>query len=109
MSPEGRVAGKRVWLARSERVRAARIDRGYTVKQLARGVGVEPRVIEHLEDGSANSRSQRDLIALVSGVLEVSELWLLYGDGDVPEPFGDSRLGDQNELLEQPGALEAMP
>jgi transcriptional regulator with XRE-family HTH domain len=63
-----------------DRVAAAREARGYTPADLARKLGIKLKTVQAWEDDLAEPRANK--LQMLSGVLNVSLMWLLNGEGD---------------------------
>jgi len=73
-----------------DRVAAGREALGLSQSGLARKLGVKLRTIQAWEDDKSEPRANK--LQMLSGVLNVSLLWLLNGEGEgVPAP-GDSGI-----------------
>lgn len=69
-----------------DRVTGAREARGMTRKQLAERLGVRVKTLESWEEDRADPRANK--LQMLAGVLGVSLMWLLTGEGDgVDGPF----------------------
>lgn len=82
-----------------DRVAAAREALGLSQSGLARKLGVKTQTIAAWEDDLREPRANR--LQMLSGVLNVSLMWLLNGEGDgLPDPEANAELGrDVNEIL----------
>ncbi len=81
-----------------DRVAAGREALGLSQPELARKLGVKLRTIQAWEDDRSEPRANR--LQMLSGVLNVSLLWLLKGEGEGVAAPGDSGLdGDIAALL----------
>lgn len=63
---------------RARRLRWARKERGYSLRDLSIASGVSERTIREIESGKAGGRSV-DAIAALADALFVSRGWLAYG------------------------------
>jgi len=63
-----------------DRVTGAREARGMTRKQLAERLGVRVKTLEAWEEDRADPRANK--LQMLAGVLGVSLMWLLTGEGD---------------------------
>ncbi|MCR9150561.1 MAG: helix-turn-helix domain-containing protein [Rhodobacteraceae bacterium] len=63
-----------------DRVTGAREARGMTRKQLAERLGVRVKTLESWEEDRADPRANK--LQMLAGVLGVSLMWLLTGEGD---------------------------
>ena len=82
-----------------DRMAGARDAAGMTQRELAERLGVKQDVIAAWEDDVKEPRSNR--LLRLSGVLNVSVMWLLNGEGDgvaAPEEFPSS-LSDLGDVL----------
>lgn len=61
------------------RIDTARNHIGLTLNQLARRIGVKPRTLENWEYDRSEPRA--DKLLKLAGVLQVSLIWLLTGEG----------------------------
>ncbi|KUJ76311.1 XRE family transcriptional regulator [Ruegeria marisrubri] len=78
-----------------DRIVAAREALGYSQKDLARRMGVKLKTVQGWEEDRTEPRANK--VAMMSGMLGVSLIWLLSGEGEgVLEP---------GEVSEQPEAL----
>ncbi len=82
-----------------DRVAAAREARGYSDADLARKLGVKQKTVQAWEDDVAEPRANK--LQILSGVLNVSLMWLLNGEGDgLAEPDTEVTLSlDTNDIL----------
>ena len=82
-----------------DRVTAAREARGYSTADLARKLGVKQKTVQAWEDDLAETRANK--LQMLSGVLNVSLMWLLNGEGDgLAEPDTEVALSlDTSEIL----------
>lgn len=63
-----------------DRVAAARDARGYTQAELARKLGVKQRTVEAWEDDLSEPRANK--LNMLAGMLNVTLMWLLNGEGE---------------------------
>ena len=70
-----------------DRLAAARDAAGMTPEQLARRVGVKLKTLTSWENDLSEPRANR--IQTLAGMLNVSVMWLLNGEGDGIDPPGD--------------------
>lgn len=63
-----------------DRVAAAREAAGMTQEDLARRLGIKIRTMRNWEDDVAEPRANK--LTMMAGMLNVSVMWLLTGDGD---------------------------
>ena len=82
-----------------DRVAGAREVLGLSQADLARKLGVKLRTIQAWEDDLSEPRANK--LQMLSGVLNVSLMWLLNGEGDgLADPEENGALtADINELL----------
>ncbi len=90
-----------------DRVAAAREARGYGQAELARKLGVKQRTIESWEDDITEPRANK--LNMMAGVLNVSLMWLLNGEGEGVADPGDIVEGapDVSEMLAEMRRLKA--
>ncbi|MGR3804525.1 helix-turn-helix domain-containing protein [Marinibacterium profundimaris] len=67
-----------------DRMAGAREQAGMSQAQLARRLGVKKGTIVAWEEDRSDPRANR--LQMMSGLLNVSIIWLLTGEGDGPEP-----------------------
>jgi len=82
-----------------DRVAAGRESLGLTQPDLARKLGVKLKTVQAWEDDLSEPRANK--LQMLSGVLNVSLMWLLNGEGDgisAPDPHNDLP-GDVSALL----------
>lgn len=63
-----------------DRLEAARLAKGLTLKGLADKVGVKKKTVQEWEDDLSAPRSNR--IQMLSGMLNVSMIWLINGESN---------------------------
>lgn len=82
-----------------DRVAAAREAAGMSRKQMARRLGVKQATVRDWEDDLSEPRANK--LSMMAGLLGVSIIWLLTGEGEgVAAPVDDSALTpDINGLL----------
>lgn len=82
-----------------DRVAAAREAAGMTQKQMARRLGVKHGTVRDWEDDLSEPRANK--LSMMAGLLGVSIVWLLTGEGDgVAAPVDESPISpDINALL----------
>nr|WP_076450563.1 helix-turn-helix transcriptional regulator [Roseivivax lentus] len=90
-----------------DRVSAAREAAGMSPEQLARRLGVKARTLQNWENDLSEPRANK--LSMLSGLLNVSMIWLLTGEGEgVNGPAEDSaNLGDLREALTELRAIRA--
>ena len=71
-----------------DRVAGARESAGMTQAQLARRLGVKLNTLKGWENDISEPRANK--LSMMSGLLNVSLLWLLSGQGEQPEPPTDA-------------------
>jgi transcriptional regulator with XRE-family HTH domain len=82
-----------------DRVAAAREAAGMTQKQMARRLGVKHSTVRDWEDDLSEPRANK--LSMMAGLLNVSIVWLLTGEGDgVAAPVDETPMTpDINALL----------
>ncbi|MFP5510331.1 MAG: multiprotein-bridging factor 1 family protein [Alphaproteobacteria bacterium] len=82
-----------------DRVAAAREAAGMTQKQMARRLGVKNATVRDWEDDLSEPRANK--LSMMAGLLGVSIVWLLTGEGDgVAAPVDEGPISpDINALL----------
>ncbi len=90
-----------------DRLAGAREDLGMTTEELARRLGVKHRTLLNWEEDLSEPRANK--LQMVSGVLNVSVMWLLNGEGDGLEAPEDHKSVTEaiKELLGDMRALKA--
>ncbi len=88
-----------------DRMAGARELAGMTQAQLARRLGVKKATIVAWEEDRSDPRANR--LQMMSGLLNVSIIWLLTGEGDGPEaPMGEGEApSDLSEVAKELRAL----
>jgi HTH-type transcriptional regulator, cell division transcriptional repressor len=71
-----------------DRIAAAREEAGMTAKQLAKRLGVKTSTLEDWEEDRADPRANR--LTTMAGMLGVSVVWLLTGEGAGVTPPGQT-------------------
>ncbi|MCU9847623.1 helix-turn-helix domain-containing protein [Defluviimonas sp. WL0024] len=95
-----------------DRLAAAREASGLSQADLAQRLGVKTRVIEHWEADAKEPRANR--LQMLAGMLGVSLMWLLTGEGDGIEGPGETDTeaaqvkGVLAEIRELRAAMSAM-
>lgn len=79
-----------------DRVTGAREARGMTRRELADRLGVRVKTLESWEEDRADPRANK--LQMLAGVLGVSLMWLLTGEGDGLEAPPDSDGAAANEV-----------
>ncbi len=81
-----------------DRVAAAREASGMTQEQLSKRLGVKLRSLQQWEDDVAEPRANR--LSMMAGLLNVSMVWLLTGEGDGLGPPDESPVSaDMKQML----------
>lgn len=81
-----------------DRVTGARESMGWSQKELAKRLGVKLKTVMGWEDDLSEPRANK--LQMLAGILNISLVWLLTGDGDgVDEPF---------DSVEVPGDVKGM-
>lgn len=82
-----------------DRVAAAREAAGMSQKQMARRLGVKIGTVRGWEEDLSEPRANK--LSMMAGLLNVSIVWLLTGEGDgVPAPVDEAAIApDINALL----------
>ncbi len=81
-----------------DRVAGARERAGMSQEDLARRLGVKLKTIKAWEDDLAEPRANK--LSMMSGLLNVSLLWLLSGEGEGPDAPGTGELSpDITDML----------
>lgn len=86
-----------------DRITAAREQAGISQAEAARRLGVRTATIQAWEADASEPRANR--LQMLSGLLGVSLLWLMTGEGDGPDP-DQARL--PNDLRAALGELRAL-
>lgn len=71
-----------------DRLAGAREQAGMTQAELAKRLGVKLKTLKSWEDDLSEPRANK--LSMMAGMLNVSLLWLLSGEGDAPEAPQDS-------------------
>jgi len=69
-----------------DRLAAARESAGLSQKELAKRLGVKPKTIAAWENDISEPRANR--LQMLAGLMNVSLMWLLNGEGEGVEPPG---------------------
>ena len=81
-----------------DRVAAAREQTGISQKELARRLGVRVSTIRHWEEDTSEPRANR--LSMMAGILNVSMMWLINGEGIGAEvPDDDTSDADVRQIL----------
>ena len=89
-----------------ERIAEAREAKGLTVSQMARRLGVKTATLRNWESGHSVPRSNR--LLMLSGVLDVTVLWLLEGDARFePRHLKATKIDLISQKLERAAALQS--
>ena len=81
-----------------DRLSAAREALGLDQADLARKIGVKLKTLQSWEDDLSEPRANR--LSMLAGVLNVSLMWLLTGEGEgVAEPGADAMPAELGALL----------
>ena len=73
-----------------DRVAGAREKAGMSQSQLAKRLGIKLKTLKAWEDDQSEPRANK--LSMMAGLLNVSLLWLLSGEGDGPEAPSDGEL-----------------
>ena len=84
-----------------DRLAGAREIAGMTQAQLAKRIGVKKKTLEDWEDDIRDPRAMR--LSMLAGLLNISLLWLLTGEGDGPGDLGTatSYVRGSHQLLDE--------
>ncbi|MWD28025.1 helix-turn-helix domain-containing protein [Aquicoccus sp. SCR17] len=90
-----------------DRIAAAREHAGLSQAQLARRLGVRVDTVRAWEDDRSEPRANR--LSMMAGLLSVSMMWLLNGEGDgLPAPGEEEEMPtDLKEALDELRAVKA--
>jgi transcriptional regulator with XRE-family HTH domain len=82
-----------------DRLAAAREQAGMTRKQLAKRLGVKLSTLRGWEEDLSEPRANK--LSMIAGLLNVSVMWMLNGEGDgVNAPLDETSISpDINDLL----------
>lgn len=89
-----------------DRVAAAREAAGLSQEQLSRRIGIRTPTLRKWENDTSEPRANR--LSMLAGVLNVSMMWLINGEGeglDAPEEGGDVPAGELEDVLTELRAL----
>lgn len=88
-----------------DRLAAARDAAGLSAPQLAKRLGVKRSTIDNWEDDRAEPRANR--LQMLAGVLNVSLVWLMTGEGDGPAYDAESDATGAADALRELGEIRA--
>ena len=88
-----------------DRVAAAREQAGMTQAVLAKRLGVRVATLRAWEDDHSEPRANR--LSMLAGVLNVSMMWLINGEGEGIDDPRDAVTSDVAEILAEMRALRA--
>ena len=90
-----------------DRLAGARELAGMTQAQLSKRLGVKKKTLEEWENDVRGPRAMR--LSMLAGLLNVSLLWLLTGEGDGPGDPGEatSYVRGSHQLLDEIRAISA--
>lgn len=88
-----------------DRVAAAREAAGMSAEVLAKRLGIKLETLRRWEDDLSEPRANK--LSTLSGVLNVSMVWLITGEGDGIEPQADQVPANLREILDELRALRA--
>ncbi len=81
-----------------DRVTGARERAGMTQAEMAKRLGVKLKTLKGWEDDMSEPRANK--LSMMAGLLNVSLLWLLSGEGEGPDgPFAGDLSPNINEML----------
>ncbi|WP_299615342.1 helix-turn-helix domain-containing protein [uncultured Tateyamaria sp.] len=81
-----------------DRVAGAREQAGMSQKQLAKRLGVRLATLKSWEDDLSEPRANR--LSMMAGLLNVSMMWLINGEGEgLDPPVDDPASSDLREIL----------
>ncbi|QDL92493.1 helix-turn-helix transcriptional regulator [Paroceanicella profunda] len=86
-----------------DRVTAAREALGLSVAQLSRQLGVKTETILNWEADRSEPRANK--LQMLAGVLNVSLVWLMTGEGEAPSVEADGADGVPAPLLQEIRAI----
>lgn len=91
-----------------DRMAGAREASGMSQAQLARRLGVKEKTIEKWENDLSEPRANR--LSMLAGLLNVSILWLISGDGDAPDVPGEASVTEAtlDDLLRELRQVQAV-
>ena len=91
-----------------DRVTGAREARGMTRRELADRLGVRVKTLESWEEDRADPRANK--LQMLAGVLGVSRMWLLTGEGDgleAPPEADGAAANEVRSVLSEPRQIRA--
>lgn len=90
-----------------DRVAAAREQAGMTQAALAKRLGVRLGTLRKWEEDRAEPRANR--LSMLAGILNVSMMWLINGEGDGLEPPDETMMisADMNDILAEVRSLRS--
>ena len=89
------------------RIKAGRLERGYSVRQLAARLGVKPATVGNWESGRSEPRANK--LPVICGLLGVSLMWMLQGadePGEADLSGARSETAAVHRKLERATALQ---
>ncbi|QFS81652.1 HTH-type transcriptional regulator ImmR [Roseivivax sp. THAF40] len=88
-----------------DRVAAAREAAGMSPEQLARRIGVKARTLQNWENDLSEPRANK--LSMLSGLLNVSMIWLLTGEGEgvVGPGEAETSSGDLRDAITELRAI----
>lgn len=87
-----------------DRVAAARAARGYSQAQLARRLGIKLQSLQNWEEDRSEPRANK--LQMLAGVLNVSIIWLMSGEGDgLSEESAEAVSPEIDEILDEVRAI----
>jgi transcriptional regulator with XRE-family HTH domain len=88
-----------------DRVAAAREHAGMTQQALAKRLGVRQKTLQAWEDDQSEPRANR--LSMLAGVLNVSMMWLMNGEGQGIARNADLESQDLREVLSELRSLRS--
>ncbi|MFD2739021.1 multiprotein-bridging factor 1 family protein [Sulfitobacter aestuarii] len=88
-----------------DRVSAARERAGMSVPELARRIGVKQSTLRSWEEDLSEPRANR--LSMLAGLLNVSMMWLINGEGEGVDAPDETGNGDFGEILAEIRGLRA--
>lgn len=80
-----------------DRVAAARDVLSLTQAQLANRLGIREKTLADWENDRSEPRANR--LQMLAGVLNVSMIWLMTGEGEGVEPIEEDPAADRRDLI----------